>query len=86
MGKATGAALIVMGVAILIGAYLLPQQGAGLIDHEPVPLPTDIASASGPLAVGGWRLYAAKTEEAVVVTLPSTPTTGPHSHESCNQS
>jgi peptidoglycan hydrolase-like protein with peptidoglycan-binding domain len=73
VGKATGAALIVMGVAILIGAYLLPQQGAGLIDHEPVPLPSDFASASGPLAVGGWRLYAAKTEEAVVVTLPSNP-------------
>ena len=59
MGKATGVALIVMGVAILIGAYFLPQQGAGLIEPEPVPLPSDVGSASGPLAGGGWRLYAA---------------------------
>jgi peptidoglycan hydrolase-like protein with peptidoglycan-binding domain len=73
VGKATGVALIVMGVAILIGAYLLPQQGADLIHHELVPLPSDIANASGPLAGGDWRLYAAKTEEAVVVTLPSNP-------------
>jgi hypothetical protein len=73
VGKATGAGLIVSGVAILVGAYLLPHQKAGPVDHEPIPMPGDIADAYGPLSVGGWRLYGVKTDEPVVVTLPSHP-------------
>ena len=73
MGKATGAGLIVSGVAVLVGAYLLPHQKADLVDREPIPMPSDIADAYGPLSVGSWRLHGAKTEELVVVTLPSRP-------------
>jgi hypothetical protein len=69
VGKVTGAGLIVAGVAVLVGAYLLPHQKAGPLDHEPIPIPGDIADAYGPLSVGSWRLY--KAEEPVVVTLPS---------------
>jgi hypothetical protein len=36
-------------------------------------MPSDIADAYGPLSVGSWRLHGAKTEELVVVTLPSRP-------------
>jgi len=72
VGKATGAGLIVAGVAVLIGAYLLPHREAGPV-NQPVPTPGDIADVSGPLSVGSWRLYGAKTEEPVVVTLPSHP-------------
>jgi hypothetical protein len=71
VGKATGVGLIVSGVAVLVGAYLLPHQKAGPVDHEPIPIPGDIASAYGPLSVGSWRLYRVRAEEPVVVTLPS---------------
>jgi hypothetical protein len=71
VGKATGVGLIVSGVAVLVGAYLLPHQKAGPVDHEPIPIPGDIASVYGPLSVGSWRLYRVRAEEPVVVTLPS---------------
>ena len=73
VGKATGAGLIVSGIAVLFGAYLLPHQKAGPVDHESIPMPGTIADAYGPLSVGRWGLFRAKTEEPVVVTLPSHP-------------
>ena len=97
MGKATGAGLIVAGVAVLVGAYLLPHQKAGPVDHEPIPIPGDIADAYGPLSVGSWRLHRVKAENQSSSLsrpiddprrrskfLPSTRTTKSRSHASCN--
>ena len=58
MGKAGGAALILAGVAVLIGAYLLPHQGAGPIDHEPRPMTgVNVNAPSGSIASGHLALW-----------------------------
>ena len=93
MGKASGAALILAGVVVLIGGYLLPHRG----NHESAPMQGGIEDApSRQTGMGSWRLSRVKPEEAVVVTLP--PHAGPPTmpalaiprdkaalHESCNQ-
>ncbi len=83
VGKASGAALILAGVAILASAYMLPR-GAKPEDHGPAPVQgSDVANPpSGPLARGTWRLYGTKPEDPVVVTLPShTRETPPQQNE-----
>jgi len=72
VGKASGAALILAGVAILATAYVLPR-GAKPDDHTPAPMQGgEVASPpSGPLARATWRLYGTTPEEPVVVTVPS---------------
>jgi hypothetical protein len=67
VSKAVGAGLIVSGIAVLFGAYLLPHQKAGPVDHEAIPM------SGGPFSVDRWGLFRVKTEEPIVVTLPAHP-------------
>ena len=67
MGKVVGAGLIVSGIAVLFGASLLPHQKAGPVDHEAIPM------SGGPFSVDRWGLFRVKTEEPIVITLPSHP-------------